>query len=396
MSRPPELDPSCQEVTPDSRMGILFRNQSLPDCGYDGGGAARFSHRLLTGLSQAYPDQLCMGVSVANRLNEVARELPYKMYSAQDSGQFLRFLRLNGYEYGLLQLNDHTFVRNPLNFLALKSLWHKPIVFRLMSQSMLNKLRKVPDIIPALYLNQLDAIIAQSSEIRDSLVTIGVRSELVHQIPNGIDTDFYSPMANQEKRELLRQQIFPNIDTNALIYIYTGRVCTTLKRVDRLLKTWVQNNMGSKGHRLLMVGTFQGVGAPGGEELFRIYGKHPSIRWAGLANEAEVVQYLQMADVFVLPSDTEGFSNSLLEAMSVGLPVLAKSGVSGVSDLVTDGKTGRTFTGDADFSNILLNYRIAEQRADMGSAARNQVLARFSINSAVQAYFSLYTQLLSN
>src|SRR5207249_2736260 len=62
----------------------------------------------------------------------------------------------------------------------------------------------------------------------------------------------------------------------------------------------------------------------------------------------DVVPYLRAADCFVLPSTVEGLSNTLLEAMAVGLPPVA-SRVSGTEDMVEHGGNGLLVeSGDAD------------------------------------------------
>ena len=59
-----------------------------------------------------------------------------------------------------------------------------------------------------------------------------------------------------------------------------------------------------------------------------------------LGDVADVTPYLRAADVFALPSSTEGLSNALLEAMAAGLAVVATA-VGGAVDLIEDGRSGR-------------------------------------------------------
>ena len=63
------------------------------------------------------------------------------------------------------------------------------------------------------------------------------------------------------------------------------------------------------------------------------------VKFLGFLTEDEVITELQMSDLFVLPSFVEGVPVAAMEAMAVGVPVIATN-VAGTSELVEDGKTG--------------------------------------------------------
>ena len=102
-------------------------------------------------------------------------------------------------------------------------------------------------------------------------------------------------------------------------------------------------------------------------------------------------------DVFVLPSINEGISNTILEAMATGLPVVAGR-VGGNPELVLDGVTGRLYD-PADPSGLeqaLLPYLTDPAlRQAHGAAARARVVQNFSLDSMVQRYLALYDELLT-
>lgn len=109
----------------------------------------------------------------------------------------------------------------------------------------------------------------------------------------------------------------------------------------------------------------------------------------------QVAAWLKAMDVFVLPSLNEGISNTLLEAMSSGLPVLA-SAVGGNVELVTPGAGGDLFApGDVPaLAKKLLNYLDCRSRAhEDGATARLQAERRFSLESMVNQYGALYDTL---
>ena len=109
-----------------------------------------------------------------------------------------------------------------------------------------------------------------------------------------------------------------------------------------------------------------------------------------------VADVLNAMDVFVLPTLMEGMSNTILEALAVGLPVLA-SRVGGNPELVEEGVCGYLFTpedvpGLASLLRTLL--RNSSMRAEFCRAARERALRSFSLEAMVRSYGDLYIDLL--
>ncbi|MDH3994606.1 MAG: glycosyltransferase, partial [Gammaproteobacteria bacterium] len=115
-----------------------------------------------------------------------------------------------------------------------------------------------------------------------------------------------------------------------------------------------------------------------------------------LAGSVEnVPQLLQAMDVFVLPSLAEGISNTILEAMACGLPVVATR-VGGNEELVVEGETG-FLVSRADpgaMAETLLHYLEDDTLRDRhGAAARRRVEKNFSIHGMVNRYLEVYDEL---
>jgi glycosyltransferase involved in cell wall biosynthesis len=107
---------------------------------------------------------------------------------------------------------------------------------------------------------------------------------------------------------------------------------------------------------------------------------------------SDVPNVMRALDVFVLPSLQEGISNTVLEAMASGLPVVATA-VGGNVELVEEGRTGRLFEpGDAAALAALLDGYAArpEERSVHAAAARRRALEQFALPVMVARYQELY------
>jgi len=100
---------------------------------------------------------------------------------------------------------------------------------------------------------------------------------------------------------------------------------------------------------------------------------------------------------FALPSLSEGISNSILEAMASGLPVVATR-VGGNAELVDHGRTGEVVPSDDVQAMAQALVRMATdpaRAAAMGRAGRAEVERRFSLQAVVAAYQALYSRELA-
>jgi glycosyltransferase involved in cell wall biosynthesis len=115
-----------------------------------------------------------------------------------------------------------------------------------------------------------------------------------------------------------------------------------------------------------------------------------------LGEQQDVGTYLSTFDVAVLTSEREGCSNSLLEAMALGKPVVATD-VGGNRELVHHGETGLLVpfgNAEAVASAVLSLIHNPEAARAMGRRAREKVVSQFSLENMVQQYQSLYDETL--
>jgi glycosyltransferase involved in cell wall biosynthesis len=147
--------------------------------------------------------------------------------------------------------------------------------------------------------------------------------------------------------------------------------------------------------RLLCAGRDTGIGAGLGARA-RELGLGASVEWLG--ERADVHGLLAASDLGVLPSHQEGFSNSVLEGMAAGLPMVVTA-VGGNVEAVEDGVSGVLVPprDPAALGAAILGLaRDPERRGRLGAAARQRATGVFSQDACVARYVRLYTALIQD
>ncbi len=119
--------------------------------------------------------------------------------------------------------------------------------------------------------------------------------------------------------------------------------------------------------------------------------------FAGWVDGDEKLSALSRADIFVLPSHTEGLPNAMLEAMAAGLPVVA-SRVGGVPEIVHERVTGYLADPGDEGSMTESLARLIEHpdlRAEMGAAARRHVERHYSVDRLPEMLERLYRSVIA-
>lgn len=216
--------------------------------------------------------------------------------------------------------------------------------------------------------------VALSAEIERYLVQrVGVDPARIARIGNGVDARRFQPAAERPA---------------GFVVGSVGRM-ELVKDYMNLARAFVAMAEGGDGAtRLLIAGGGSQRAAVGA--YLQEHG--PQGRWELPGPSDDVPALLGRFSVFVLPSLAEGMSNTILEAMASGLPVVATD-VGGNRELVSDGETGFLVpAGDSvALHDRLVFYRDHPQvAAEHGRAARQRVLQHFSLASMVALYRRLY------
>ncbi|MFC2081645.1 glycosyltransferase [Candidatus Bipolaricaulota bacterium] len=131
------------------------------------------------------------------------------------------------------------------------------------------------------------------------------------------------------------------------------------------------------------------------EQQTRELGLEGNVRFFGRVDNRVVLELAVASDIAVLCSHVEGLPTSLIEAMAVGLPVVATD-VGGVSEVVADGETGVLVPpGDPRALAQAIQDLIGDEvrRAAMSEAAQARVEERFSLSRTVEEHEDLYREL---
>jgi sugar transferase (PEP-CTERM/EpsH1 system associated) len=231
-----------------------------------------------------------------------------------------------------------------------------------------------------------DEVFAVSQELREHYAKqVGISPARLNVIPNGVDVDRFRP--NESSRQSLRQQI--GAADSEIVIGTVGRL-DPVKDHATLLQAAGQLIDDGMSLRVVIVGD-----GPERERLLATIESSPSLRnRVTLAGEsANPEAWLNSFDVFVLPSLSEGMSNTILEAMATELPSVVTS-VGANPDLIEDGKTG--FLINPRDAGSLANriHKLAEDRdlrATLGKQARQKVESEFSLQRMLENYSRLYT-----
>lgn len=139
---------------------------------------------------------------------------------------------------------------------------------------------------------------------------------------------------------------------------------------------------------------FVGADLSGGflQRTAREMGVAGHILFAGFQENISV--YLQAADMFLLPSESEGMPMAMLEAMAVGCPVIATD-VGGVAEVIEDQQTGLLIPSrsPAAIKDAVLKLSDGSLKSRLRTNAGKAINSRFSIERMVQEYQDLYRQL---
>lgn len=237
-----------------------------------------------------------------------------------------------------------------------------------------------------------DKILVNAGAVEAFLLEKGVRKEKIVKIFNGVDLERFKPVPKKTEGILVADIRLPPREGTRVVTIIAN-LRSEVKNHKMFLRS--AKNVKEQVADVVFVIAGKGELTDSLKALAIQMGLEEDTYFVGKC--ADVGSLLAISDVCVLSSKTEGFSNSILEYMAAGKPVVATD-VGGARESVIDGKTGYLVDSDnsvemaARIVDLLQNPAKAEE---MGGLGRQIVGERFSLNSQLMGVVNLYQTILS-
>jgi L-malate glycosyltransferase len=235
-------------------------------------------------------------------------------------------------------------------------------------------------------IEQSHGVTAVSHSLRaDTVGTLGIRQP-IKVIPNFLDCAAYARRPDQG----LRQRICPaGTDEAVVMHVSNFRPVKRLAAVIDVFRS-ISRRVPA---RLVLIG--DGPDRAAAERRAAEYGLAGAVLFAG--EQQELVPWLSVADLFLLPSDKESFGLAALEAMACEVPVVT-SNVGGLPEIVEDGVTG--FACPPAAVEMMADRGVAllttpDLRRRITRAAVEMVRTRYCTNAIVPLYEAHYEEVLA-
>ena len=216
----------------------------------------------------------------------------------------------------------------------------------------------------------------------------GFNPEHLFWMPNPVDIEQFAP-GDPDQRHRFRQEMA--IPEHAPVILFVGRLAPE-KELFSLLGALALIVRQIPLTRLVLVG--DGPERAQFDDKTRQLGLADNVHFAGRCPPEIVQGWLKASDAFALVSSNEGFSCSLLEAMSTGLPCVV-SDIPANTQLIEDGVHGLIVAlknEQAIASAFLRLLNDAPLRHAIGKAARQRVIDNYSMDKVIDLYESLFTE----
>jgi glycosyltransferase involved in cell wall biosynthesis len=232
-----------------------------------------------------------------------------------------------------------------------------------------------------LMFNFCDKLVVLSNNLAEDSKNIGILQKKVCVIPNGVNFNQFSPDVDGTE---IRKKL--NISNNEKIILFVGRL-SLVKRIDVLID--VTKKLSKEGLRVKTVIVGDGEYR---DYYYKLAQSCNDIIFISSVPHSEIQKYYAMADVFMLPSLSEGLPNVLLEVAACAKPIVATN-TGGISDIVIHGKTGFLVEqGDInsfiEFIKLILNDEELSKR--LGNNAYKYVKSKFDWSVIVKSYTKMY------
>jgi glycosyltransferase involved in cell wall biosynthesis len=212
---------------------------------------------------------------------------------------------------------------------------------------------------------------------------------LHHGSFGGVDFEKFNPGFNQEKSKNIMSTL--GLKPKSLILIYVGRINKD-KGINELISAFCKLSDSGYNIDLLLLGNFENFLDPLPNNITELIRNHNRIHHLGFCSRPQ--DYLEVSNVFCLPSYREGFGTSVIEAAAMGLPAIC-SNIPGLVDAIVDRKTGILINkkNQSDLEAAIKFYiDNPDLLDDMGKNARARALKLFDYKDVTNCLIKEYNK----
>jgi glycosyltransferase involved in cell wall biosynthesis len=235
-------------------------------------------------------------------------------------------------------------------------------------------------------IRRTDAMTANSASVADFYRSVGVPRELITVIPNAMPDQ-----PSEYSRDQALQHL--GLQPHHRVVGFAGRLAPQ-KRLKDLMWGFQLLHQLVDDVRLVLIG--EGPDRDALAELAQSFGCREKIVFTG--HRPDAYSLMSAWDVFVLASEFEGMSNSLMEAMSLGIPCVV-SDIAANRELITHEQTGLVFPlgkGPDLAKSMARCLQDTDLARELGQRARQFILNHHSVEQMVAKHEDLYQRLISS
>ena len=239
-------------------------------------------------------------------------------------------------------------------------------------------------------LKKADGIIAISRILKENIIKdLNIDPDRIRVIPNGVDINLYNP--NIQCSEI-RKKYAPN---NERLILCVGRVSRT-KNQGELVKAIPDILKSNSNVNFLFVGPidekdyFQEI-----NNFIDHHNLNKKVFFLGNSSNEDMLKYYGASDIFVLPSFAEGFSLSILEALSCGKPLIV-SNIKPNMELIENKDVGFTIdpqSKDDITMKVLMLLNDENIAKEYGKKARKLAIEEYNWNKIAKHTLEFYEEL---
>jgi len=246
-----------------------------------------------------------------------------------------------------------------------------------------------------------DAYIGVSPIFKNMYSKFRLDNNKYYQIPNGVDTNLFKPLNNNEDKDKIRLKL--GLPVGIKLILVVGHFSVE-KSANHVLDAWlkIQKKINKKSG-IIFIGNTDSKSFEVDKNLVDLMNfksrRFINERIFFIEKTYKIEQYYQVSDIFITPSSREGLSNALLEAMSCGLPVISTR-LEGVTDWVIEHDINGLLYSHNNIEDLrfLIRYLLESEKdqSRLGMNAKKTINDKFEISKTSIKIYNLYKLLLKD